>query len=253
MRNKIKPGVYSLTVVNDYDNTFDTASFTLCNDIIIYTTYKIKENDVIFNVELWCEYNTPIEFTMHKLINGTEYEYKTITREILASTNNHKFNFEICFDDVDNNEYLVSISDYWSTIDSFYLMVNYTSSNETGISENNYDVNETVNVSNKYNDSNIESNGTNGPGDNLNFKDNNTDSNSNNSHKSKGNDFKEMISGFGDLISSKNPISIDNANSYEIIRKSTLKSSNNMFSNLGIIILFFIVLIMGFLKFKREY
>ena len=251
LRHKMKPGVYSLTVVNDYDNTFDTAPFTLCNDIIISTTYKIKENDVILNVEIWCEYNTPIEFTMQKLINGTEYEYRTITREISASTNNHKFNFEICFDDVDPNGYLVSISDYWSTIDFFNLTVDYNSVNETGISEDNNDVNETVNVSNKYNnDSNINGNGT---GTNLNLKENNADPHSYKSHESKGNDFKEVISGFGDFIESKDSISSENTNSYEIISKSALKSSNNIFSNLGIIILLFIAGIIGYLKFKREY
>ena len=265
LRHKIKPGVYSLTVVNDYDNTFDTASFTLCNDIIINTTYNIKDNDVIFNVKLWCEYNTPIKFTMQKLINGTEYEYRVITKEILANTSNHKFNFEICFDDVDNNEYYVSISDYWSIIDFFYLTVNYTYVNETEICDDSFDVNETSNVSDIVkrnvsggNDSNIDINGTNSEGTNntdvnqILIK-NSTHSNSYRYHKSDVDYFRKVISDFGDLSSSVDSISGDDTNSYELIKKADLNSSNNIFSNLGIIILLFIVFMIGFLMFKREY
>ena len=216
LRHKIKPGVYNLTVVNDYDNTFDTASFTLYNDIIIYSTYKIKNNDVIFNVEVWSEYNTPIEFSMFKIVNGTPYEYRVINKEILANTNTPKFNFEICFDNVDNNDYYVSISDYWSTIDFIYFTVNFTTVNEIGINNSTDDMmNETVNISDIvkrntsgiYNDNDMEGNDTNGVDANLDLKENSTNSNSQQSHKSNGEDFREKNSDFGDLISSVDSIS----------------------------------------------
>lgn len=251
LRHKIKPGSYNLTVVNAHDNTFDTAPFTLCNDILINTTYRIKDNDVILNVELWCEYTTPIQVIMSKFINETTYDYRNITKKILANANNHKFKFEICFNDVDNNNYGIYIHDYYSFIDCVYLTVNYTHVNETEISEDN--MNETVNVSNKYNNNNLYCNGTNGTGANLNLKKNNTDSNSYKSYQSNINDLKEVNSAFGDFIESKDSISSENSNSYEIISKSALKSSNNIFSNLGIIILLFIAGIIGYLKFKHEY
>ena len=258
--HKIMPGVYNLTVVNDYDNIFDTASFTLFNDIIINTTYNIKDNDVILNVELRCEYNTPIQFAMYELINGTPFEYRVITKEILANANNHKFNFEICFDEVDNNDYYVAISDYWGNLDYFYFMVNYTFVNETGIGEDIGDVNESLNVSvivkrnvlGGYNGSNAVGNGANGTGADLDLKENSADSNPHQSHKSNAHG-REVISDFGDLVSSIVSSSNENANSYELVGKSALKSSNNIFSNLGIIILLFIVFMIGFLMFKREY
>ena len=265
LRHKIKPGVYNLTVVNDHDNTVDTASFTLYNDIIINTTYKIEDNNVILNVELWCEYDTPIKFTMHKLINGTEYKYRVVSKEILANPNNHKFNFEICFDDVDNNNYTIDIWDYYYRIDEISFTVNYTHVNETEIYDDSCDVNETSNVSDIVkrnvsggNDSNIDINGTNSKDTNntdvnQNLIKNSTHSNSYRYHKSDVDYFRKVISDFGDLSSSVDSISGDDTNSYELIKKADLNSSNNVFSNLGIIILLFIVFMIGFLMFKREY
>ena len=271
LMQEIKPGVYNLTVVNTYDNTFDTASFLLCNDISINTTYKIKGNDVIFNVELWCEYNTTIEFDMYGLINETEYW--GLTKEIIVNGNNYKFNFEIYFNNVGNNDYYVDIFSDGYLLDKIYLTVNYTFVNETDVIEDISDVNKTdviedvndlnktenvsdiieKNVLNVYNSNNTDGNAIkrNGTGDNLNLKGNSTNSNS---HKSNvhNDDFKEVISGFGDLASSVDSVSSENANSYELIEKSTSKSADNIFSNLGIIILLFIAFMVGFLRFKRE-
>ena len=260
LRHKIKPGVYNLTVVNTQDNTFDTVSFTLCNDIIINTTYKIEDNDVILNVELLCEYNTPIQITMSKFINYTTYDYRTITKEILANANNHKFNFEICFNDVDNNDYGIYIYDYYIIIDCIYFTVNYTYVNEEGIGEDISVLNETVNVSDikrnvsgSHNSINVDGNSSNGTGVNSDLKGNSADSNSHRSHKFDVNEFRELIPGFGDFNSNIDSISSEDANSYELNKKSALKSSDNMFSNLGIVILLFISFMLGFLRFKRNY
>ena len=259
LMHKIKPGVYNFTVVSYYDSTFDTASFIFYNNLIINTTYRIIDNDVILNVELWCEYNTSIRFCLFKLINETPYDYRVITKEILANDNDHKFNFEICFNDVDNNDYYMYISDYdsYNYLDCFYFTVNYTFVYETKIID---DVNDTVNVSDNvegnvpdgYNSSNAVGNGN---SSNLDLKGNITNHNSYQSHKSNvwDDDFRAVISDFGDLVSSVDSISSENANSYELIEKSTSKSASNIFSNLGIVILLFTAFIVGFLYFKREY
>lgn len=256
LKHKIKPGVYNLTVVNEYDNTFDTASFTLCNDIIIDTTYKIKDNNVIFNVELECEYNTPIEFALYRIINGIPYEYRIVSKDILANTNAPKFNFEICFNDVEYSDYYISISDYWSTIDYFYFTVNYTnvdeyrSDNDIGVMNETVNVTDIVlkNISGIYG-SNVSDNGAN---TNLDLKENIAKSNLYHAHKFNAEDIREGMGDFGDLISSVDSISREDANSYNLISKSPLKLSKNIFSNSGIIILLFIVFIIGFLMFKRE-
>ena len=258
LRYEINPGIYNLTIVNAYDNTFDTKSFILYNDININTTYKIKDNNVILNVEIWCEYNTPIQFIMNKLIDKMPYEYRVITKEILAKDNNHKIHFEICFSNVDNNDYYVDIQDYQNSINGIYFTVNYTFVNETETNIEDFsDIGETDNVEknvskiHKYNNTNGNGTKSNSTGTNLNLKRNNTNSNSHESNISNNN-FKEEISEFGDLASIVDPVSSEHANSYELIEKSTSKSSDNIFANLGIIILLLIALIVGFLRFKRE-
>lgn len=252
LRYKINPGVYNLTIVNTYDNTFDTASFILYNDISINTTYKIKDNDVILNVEMWCEYNTPIQFRMNKLINETRYDYRVISKEILSNDNNHKFNFEICFNNVDNNDYWVDIWDYQNRIDEIYFTVN-AFVDETEISGDIIDVNETGDVEKNVSNSYGNNAGVNGFGDNLNLKGNSTNSNSHKIFNVHNNDFREVINGCGGFTSKIDFISSENANSYEINEKSVSKSVNNMFSNLGIIILVLIAFMLGFFRFKRQY
>ena len=205
---------------------------------------------------------------MFKIINETYETYGDIIKEISIKNNNYKLNFDVCFNNIENNYYSASIcridlidGSYYGICDfSFYI--NNTSVNETEIIIGDVsDVNETdnvsdiveKNVSNNYNGNNTDGDGTggNGTGDNLNLKGNSTNSNS---HKSNvhNDDFKEVISGFGDLESSVDSVSSENANSYELIEKSASKSSDNIFSNLGIIILLFIAFMVGFLRFKRE-
>lgn len=195
---------------------------------------------------------------MFKLINETAYEYRIITKEILVYDDNHKFNFEVCFNDVDNNDYCIYIFDYSGNLDYFYFTVNYTFVDETEIIEEIKDVNDTVNISDNvegnvsdgYNSNNTVGNGN---SSNLNLKGNITDYNSHQSYKSDvcDDDFREVVSDFGDLVSSVDSISSENANSYELIEKSVSKSVSNIFSNLGIVILLFIAFIVGFLYFKR--
>lgn len=268
LENKIRPGVYNFTVVNEYDNTFDSALFNLYNDLNVNVTYNIEGNDVIFNVDGWCEFNCYLAFELFKIINETYETYGDIIKEISIKNNNYKLNFDVCFNNIENNYYSASIcridlidGSYYGICDfSFYI--NNTSVNETEIIIGDVsDVNETdnvsdiveKNVSNNYNGNNTDGDGTggNGTGDNLNLKGNSTNSNS---HKSNvhNDDFKEVISGFGDLESSVDSVSSENANSYELIEKSASKSSDNIFSNLGIIILLFIAFMVGFLRFKRE-
>lgn len=259
LKNKIKPGVYNLTVVNDFDNTFDTASFTLFNDIIINTTYKIENNDVIIDVKLWSEYTTPIQFNMYK-INGTVYEqYRSITKEISVNDNNHNFNLKIRFNNVDNENYDVVILDYYNIIDDINFTVNYTFINETKINEDIININKTVkisdNVENNLSDDNRSNTGGNANSiNNTNYnsdlKENTSDSNSQKSNVYD--DFKKVISGLGDLANNVNSISNENVNSYEIIKNSASKSLD-MFSNMGILILLLIAFIVGFLRLKHEY
>lgn len=259
MKNKIKPGVYNLTVVNDFDNTFDTASFTLFNDIIINTTYKIENNDVIIDVKLWSEYTTPIQFNMYK-INGTVYEqYRSITKEISVNDNNHNFNLKIRFNNVDNENYDVVILDYYNIIDDINFTVNYTFINETKINEDIININKTVkisdNVENNLSDDNRgntggNANSINNTNYNSDLKENTSDSNSQKSNVYD--DFKKVISGLGDLANNVNSISNENVNSYEIIKNSASKSLD-MFSNMEILILLLIAFIVGFLRLKHEY
>ena len=255
-KHEIKSGVYNVTIVNEYDNTFDSALFTLCNDIIINTTYKIKDDDVIFNIDLWCEYDTPLEFNSYKIINDTVYNHRYITKEILG-TNNHKFNFEIIFNNVDNNMYSLDVWDYFTSIDRFHFTVNKTYVNEDENIENiSGDVNESVNISNSsiskiYMINNKNSNGTN---DNLDLKQNNTTFNSNQSHKSnfRHDNLRKIVSEICDSVGSDDSVFEDDVNSYEIHEKSSSKSSSNLFSSLRIIFLLFIALVVGFLKFKMN-
>ena len=60
-------------------------------------------------------------------------------------------------------------------------------------------------------------------------------------------EFKEIVGDFGESISS------ENSNSYDIIKNSAFKSTNNLISSLEFVILLFIVFIVGFLKFKYKY
>lgn len=267
LENKIRPGIYNFTVVNEYDNTFDSSLFNFYNDLRVNVTYNIKGNDVIFNVDAWCEFNCYLAFELFIIINETYKTYMDIIKEISIKNNNYKLNFDVCFNNIENNYYYANcykinlIDGSYYSIGDFSFLINNTFVNETGFIEDVSDVNETdnvsdiveKNVSNTYNGNNTDGDGTggNGTGDNLNLKGNSTNSHS---HKSNvhNDDFKEVISGFGDLASSVDPVSSEHANSYELIEKSTSKSSDNIFANLGIIILLLIALIVGFLRFKRE-
>lgn len=51
-----------------------------------------------------------------------------ISKDISSEDDNHKFNFEICFNEVENNNYLVDIWDYMYRIDEVYFTVNYEAS-----------------------------------------------------------------------------------------------------------------------------
>ena len=252
----IKPvGKYNITVVNLKDGTSDSAPFNVYNEIkLINSTYRINNDNMDVYIELESEYNTTIE--SYVWVNGTCLH--SIMKNILVNSNNHNFNFEFNFNNLLPGKYEFILSDKWYIYSFPFEIknnsdVNYSNYNGSiddvpiNITLNNTEIvfNSTFDDSNSnisiFNDKN------NSDSDDSNHNGFNNSNHRQFHEKNKNIDLKRNI---GDLISSSSQD--DSIKSYELSKKSVSKSVKNIYTTIGLIILFILSFLIGYFKFRKN-
>ena len=227
------------------------ALFRFFNDLqIINSTYSIKNNCVNFFININSEYNLSVEAYVWDL---NETYSPSIIKNISINENSNEFYLNFTFNNLTPNNYecVFNQRDNYECVllKIPFVITNYS---ETEYS-NNQNKNDTLNmtINSTYNDSivNMSISGNNNSHSGLSNNGSLNNTNQQITNKNQNNSVKDKIKSVGNNnIKSKN--NDDSSKYYELSEKNVSKSINNIWINLGLIIILFISLLIGYIKFK---